>query len=280
MKTPISQHPEAEPFEQLKFGLEFEVPLKADKNELFTGRGKPAESESTGWFCDQDREMDYEYISASPQTYGWEARTTETKSMAQLCHWYNRAYNDIESIGKHGTTIEPCGYHGDGTAGLHVHFSKLTGEEAQMIHDISSEPWMRLLACTSVAAFDHKGNLLPKYHVLRGDDPDVGNPCPQRSVSGPGKRRVIAKRGGAGHYEWRLPEPMLPTSFYLLMDVVSVALNESPTEAERVARRIFDERSDEVTAIKRARKIQDTLGNLPAMKEEQNATTDLLLEVM
>lgn len=277
MRQPLSEHREASPFDRLRYGLEFEVPFKADENRYLTGRGKPATEESTGWFRSGDREMDYEWISASPSTYGWEARTTETKNIYGLCKWYRDAYKDIE---RHGNTIEPVGYHGDGTAGLHVHFSPLSEEQSELIRDVSREPWMRLLACTSVAAFDHHGERLPKYHVLRGEDPDVRSPCPDDDIGGHGKRRVVAKRNGTGHYEWRLPEPMLPISFDRLIEVVSVLLTEGADEAEAFARKIFREHPDKVTAIRRARAIQAECGDLPAMKEEQNATTDLLLEVM
>lgn len=277
MITPTSNHTESGDGERLRFGLEFEVPFVADSNEILTGRGVPSDNENTRWFNKTNAELTHEWISASPSTYGYEVRTTDTFCADVLAGWYYNVYNGINNYRE----IEPCGYHGDGTAGLHLHLSPLADETAQMLYEVSSEPWMRLLACTSVAAFDGGGETLPKYHVLRGQDPDVQNPCPQkRPAAGFGKRRAIADRSGLGHYEWRLPEPMFPESFRLLMEVVTTAIREGRDAAREQAMDVFHNEPERVTAVLRARKIQEKLGNLPAMKEEQNDTTDLLLEVM
>ena len=276
-ETPISDHPEADDGERLRLGLEFEVPFVADGNDVLTGRGVPAENENTRWFTKTNAELTYEKISAFPSTHGYEVRTTDITSADLLRGWYHNVYNTINRRRE----IEPCGYHGDGTAGLHLHLSPLADETAQMLYEVSSEPWMRLLACTSVAAFDSEGEMLPKYHVLRGEDPDVRNPCPQKRPDGGfGKRRAIADRSGLGHYEWRLPEPMFPTSFGVLLDVVMTAISDGRDAAREQAMEVLHNEPKVVTAILRARKIQDKLGDLPAMKDEQNATTDLLLEVM
>lgn len=270
-----NSHPESSQNRLMRFGLEFEVPFMPDDDTHLMSRGKSTDNEETAWF--PDGELDYEWISARPDTYGWECRTDGTMGPRELVDWYTKTYHRIE---RHEGRIEPVGYHDEGTAGLHIHLSEISEEDAKLIRRASTKPWMQLLACSSVAAYDTDGELLPKYHVLRGKDPDVKNPCKDKRVGGPGRGKIIAARRGTGHYEWRLPEPMWPVNFRHLMEVLTRLLESGMDLARSVAHNIIEQRSHHITSVKRARKIQQELGDLPEMKDRRNETTDLLLEVM
>jgi len=271
-----NSHPEASLTKSLRFGAELEIPICDDERYHMMARGRPVPAESAKPDI-HGTEITHEWISASPSTHGWEARTHSTMHAAMLSEWYDKLYQTIE---QEHNRIEPVGFHGRGTAGLHVHLSELSERDANLIREVSREPWMKALACTSIAAYDSDGTLLPKYPVVRGNDTDVKNPCKDQDPCGFGRDKLVAERRERGHYEWRLPEPMLPESFHILLSVLTRTLRDGKAAGQIRAMNILETRPEDVTAIQRARAIQEKHGDLPAAKAERNETMDLILEYM
>jgi len=245
----------------LRLGVELEVP--------FTPKGAPkgvAKGEPSAIGAVEDNELHEPYeggeithelictnyalrsCGADTSEHGLEARTPDGGiNYRAIGDWYEATYREIED--RFGREIEPTGFYGDGTAGLHTHLSPIDERIADELFRFSKEPEAKVFACSSIAAFTSDGEF----------DPDGG-------VKRPGHCEMPATRqdnhdccvnkhrsGGGGHFEWRLPEPMYPDHFRLLVDFIARFVR-NPDEGKRFARDLVAEGDERLTAVRRAKK--------------------------
>lgn len=158
--------------------------------------------------------------------------------------WFSQTLSHAER--EYGCVYEPCGLM-DGrhasTAGLHIHLSPLSREQAEQLYSMSQQPWMQVFVCSSVTE--------ERAPVLRGNsyctmDGDVDNYDRYTAVR--------AVQESQGHYEWRMPEPMGERHFEMVIEFLRRFQN-SPSEAEEYARDIVNSADRNLTAVQRAEEV-------------------------
>jgi len=169
--------------------------------------------------------------------------------------WYGDVISFIEA--EYNDRFEPTGLMSDGsTAGLHIHISEISRDTAQDLADISCEPWAQVLFCSSIAR-NSNGSL--QWPVFRG-----GRYCDLQF--GAGHYHVVNERGG-GHYEWRLPEPVLPEHVGMIMRFLALFVEDRET-AIQYAQEKLDAVDDRITAIRRAEAVGMDLDDRPTVARE------------
>jgi hypothetical protein len=159
--------------------------------------------------------------------------------------WYRETIREIESSG--GVRFNPTsllrwrdnGETCHGTAGLHIHMSSMSEEEARDLYDLSLHPDVQLMACSAVIQ-----DQAPDYNVFRDSW------C--RMQYNAGRDSVVNSRHG-GHYEWRLPEPQTVNHFENLMQFLDTLKSEGKQSALDFAKSVVTD--GETTAIERAKRI-------------------------
>lgn len=267
----------------LLLGVELEVPFKPEGHPKGVAKGEPSEIESL-----EDNELhapqeggeithelictNYSFQSggASCSEYGLEARTPDGGiHYRAIGDWYEATYREIEE--RFGREIEPTGFYGNGTAGLHTHLSPITEEKADDLFEASKEPFMQVFCSASVAAFTSDGNpdadipvTRPAHCQLPEKRKDNHDCCVNKHRS-----------GGDGHYEWRLPEPMYPDHFRLLVEFIARFVRDTD-DGLSFARRLVTEGDERLTAIRRFKKIEP---ELPDTFQARSETAELLRTV-
>jgi hypothetical protein len=255
----------------IKYGVELEIPKAATMENHLRQEGAPLAEGELPAEAPDDTEWTYEWIGGRPKVYGYEARTTTEFTDAYIGAWYSELLAAIYQT--LDTGFEPCGIHGDTTAGLHLHLSPISDDTAELLHDVSQEPWMQVLACSSIAGYDYDGNELHKYPVLRSEDSGKTDYC----RFGQRRNGCIRERSHT-HYEWRLPEPMIAPNFHHLINVVEILVRKGADDARERAEAIFEASPEDITSIRRARMLKNEFDDFPRMKAQRTETTDKLLE--
>jgi hypothetical protein len=174
----------------------------------------------------------------------------------EAADWYEDALYELEKYRPH----EPTGLCSGraSTAGLHIHFSYANHEKAERLAELSRQPFMQVFACTSVANDNHS--------VFRG-----GSYCNIAEFD-EGRYSVVHEvRHDAGHYEWRLPEPMTAENFRLLMSFLEIFSNDMD-EGEEFAREIVNGSPEQLTSVQRA----EALGlKKPTAAKENDTETNV-----
>lgn len=123
--------------------------------------------------------------------------------------WYTETIKTAEADG------HPFAANGRGETsfGLHMHISSLDNDQRDFLYEMACEPWMRLFVCSSMSdssadPWRHGG--VTSRHF--GPGPNGGQNSMLNDYSGRGQAA-----DNSGHYEWRLPEPMLPSNFAMVM---------------------------------------------------------------
>lgn len=163
--------------------------------------------------------------------------------------------------------------------GLHMHLSQLTDEQRDFIADLSTnEVWMRVFVTSSISGTSAD----PWRHGgVAGSEINPHSPT--------GNRRTIQSANVANnlrhyerHYEWRLPEPMMPSQFSMVMHFLRlVSLNEFE-EAEEYARDAVmraDERLTPVMQYEMAKQQNDDFPFNGALDQDRY-TDDFAAEFM
>lgn len=222
-----------------KLGIELEYPLAGDRPMQDRARGsrdlyhavRNDESRDPFYATDtRDSTVGLETVSDVIDL--WDGQEWLERNVALLEHEYNAPYG-------------PCGLHGrGGSAGLHLHLSPLTSEQARALYELSTDPYVRGLVCTSPVA-DHA----PYYQLHR-----------HRYVSFRGfdSGRSCVNHRGRGHYEWRLPEPMLPEHFHNVCRFIELITQDEYDEAQAYAQACVE--AGDTTAMARI----DAIGTPPA----------------
>lgn len=253
--TPI--HDAVSPDRELRLGVEIEIPLRPEEVKPLTAMGVPSDDEkyrSIELGHAEGGEMTYERIGK--HEYGIEARTPPGGvPYYDIPEWYEHSIEEIED--KFGREMEPVGFYGDTTAGLHTHISPLTGFQARKLYELSCEPWMHVFTGSSIASRTPSGENTELFPVFRGGN-RYTKYC-QLSFNQT-YNSVVASCDGAGHYEWRLPEPMHAEQFDLIVEFIARFMNDIDDAAEW-AKSIVHRGDNRLTAVKRAQAIDESVSS-------------------
>lgn len=122
---------------------------------------------------------------------------------------------------------------GDTNFGMHLHLSELLNSQAAALHDMSQEPWMKLFVCTSMRkdSLDswRRGGVNSSSFSTDFGGSKFTSLLPDRSYG-----------SESGHYEWRLPEPMLPDQFGAVLHFLRLLEVEGQDEARSYAKGLVD----------------------------------------
>jgi len=233
----------------LKIGIEVEYPI-CSTGEYLVGRGRgsnPLRRQIEDW---------PHTIGGYPEydgTVGLEV-VSDVLDLADAANWYADVLDHIEHT--YGERYQPVGLmSGGNTAGTHIHISDLTESQAQELYDISQTPWAKVLFCSSIASDDDSAS----WPVFRG-----GQYC--RMGYGSNRYNVVNHRGG-GHYEWRLPEPMIREHMEIVVRFLRL-FEQSPDEAREYAQELLDSGDDRITSIRRAERVGMDIDEMPTVQRE------------
>lgn len=243
----------------LQIGLEVEWPRLGNDDELFVDRGR------------RSRALQSEVPAHLPGmshtrndwdgTVGMEIVTDPPLPLADVENWYRDVLEVVRA--EFDADYQPCGLMNSGsTAGCHVHLSPLSRGQAEALFRMSQTPWMKVLFCSSIARDDNDSVTWP---VFRG-----GQYCAmEMGDHGPGQAhyQCVNYRGG-DHWEWRLPEPMIPENISVLVEFLR-AFEQSPEAAQEYAQRVLDDADDRITSIRRAESIGMDIEDVPSVRREQ-----------
>jgi hypothetical protein len=235
----------------LRIGIEVEYPKQNRSDERYKNRGG-----SSGSIRREIRDGDLPVNARGVHdgTVGLEVINPDPMQLEDATSWY---YDVVESVEAYsGDPMQPTGLMKDGnTAGLHLHISELSSEEAHELYDLSTTPWAKILFCTSIAT-DGDGVSWP---VFRG-----GRYCRMNTSNFSDRYNCVNDRGG-GHYEWRMPEPMDPDHFEIVVRFLSLFKQESELAYE-YAQELLDDADERITAIKRAEAVGMDIDNMPVIE--------------
>jgi len=180
------------------------------------------------------------YIGSDP-TAGIEVRSDQLTA-DQLSQWYRESIVELSKYSPH----EPCGVSANSrasTIGLHLHFSGpgFSEAKARELYQLSSEPWFKLFACSSLARGGQD-----TYQVFRSSY------CGMRYTDEPSNACVNRAERGEDHWEWRMLEPVTPDHFDLVMEFMETLRNDGTDEARAFARSYVNDLDPRLTAVKRA----------------------------
>lgn len=231
----------------LRIGIELEYPGRRDNDELFVSRGRGTSGLSDIPIPRSDANATYD------GTVGLEV-VSDVLDLEDAAFWHADIIDHVEA--EH-VNYQPVGLMSNGnTAGLHLHLSPLTESEARQLYEISQTAWAKVLFCTSIA----NENGEAAWPVFRG-----GRHC--RMNFSDGDRYACVNRRGGSHYEWRLPEPMMPEN----LEVVATFLRlfeQDPDHAIQYAQEILDDGDERITSIQRAEATGMDIDEVPTVRRE------------
>lgn len=173
--------------------------------------------------------------------------------------WYKDAIMHVEE--EWGELFQPTGLMDSGsTAGLHLHLSPLTDQQARDLYEISQTSWAKVMFCSSIAN-DDRGAVWP---VFRG-----GRHCRMEYND---SRYSCVNHRSPDHYEWRLPEPVDPEHLYLIVEFLERFFADTD-DAIQFAQEVLDEGDERITAIKRAEAVGMDIESMPEISRD-TARTD------
>lgn len=241
---PVSDYDVNPSNSELIVGPEIEYPRANSEEELLSHKGR----DSSSLESEVTREGGLETFNTYPEpdpSVGLEVNTDEPLPLGRLQEWYRAVINEVE--GRFGTLFQPSGDIRGNTAGLHIHISPLSEGKARRLYEMSQTEWMQVFMCTSVTEND----VSTSAPVFRG-----GSYCNMDNPpSDPGGHRYdcVNHRGGE-HWEWRLPEPMLPEHTELVSEFLRL-FEQDPDAAATYAKDLLQDGDERITSIRRAEEI-------------------------
>lgn len=188
------------------------------------------------------REMKYD------STVGLEI-TSDALDIEKMKKWYRYVFLHVDHV--HRKQIEPTGRLDNGsTAGLHQHLSPIGKDVAEELYNFSWGNLAKLCFCTSFVLRDLKADL--ELNCFRG-----GNYCDMYFDHGHYSVVNCASRHDSKfdeddeHWEWRLPEPMEPDNYDVMMDFLGLWYARSLGTAEKWLREVFQKRPQMFTSLNR-----------------------------
>lgn len=228
----------------LRIGLEVEYPRCDTDDERLVSRG----SSSNSLQSSHTMPSSIRGRSVYDGTVGLEI-VSDVMELEDAPAWYGSVIEHLED--DYNERFQPTGLMKDGsTAGLHLHLSELSEEKARQLYSISQEPWAKVLFCSSIAS-DEEGLSWP---VFRG-----GRYC--RMGMGTNHYDCVNNRGG-GHWEWRMPEPMVIDHIEVLVRFLRL-FEQDADLAREYAQELLDNGDDRITSIRRAEKVGMDLDGVP-----------------
>lgn len=239
--------------DRFKIGIELEYPVVPSmSDEAYRTYGTNSSHLADEIRADYDHDWPHGGQNGTDISVGVEINSGSTPgahdgiSLGEARDWYSESLDTLAHYGR----FAPVGVMDsrDQTAGLHIHFSHPDEEIesfSQWLYQVSGTDWMKAFACTSIA--DQGGTTT--YPVFRGT-----RHCKMTYDS----RRTSVVRAvsrSAGHFEWRLPEPMNPSNFDLLMEFLERAIADRDAAAQW-AQEIVYQGSTDLTSVVRANATQ------------------------
>jgi hypothetical protein len=243
----------------LTIGIEVEYPGMSRGDEKFVNRG-----ESTNDLSDIPWPGTIGGRAVYDGTVGLEV-VSDRLQLADATNWYKDVIEHVEE--EHNRKHQPVGLmKGSSTAGLHIHLSSLSRSQARELYEISQTPWAKVLFCSSIA-MDNESATWP---VFRG-----GSYC-RMNFDSSGRYDCINSRGN-GHYEWRMPEPMIGDHMEILVKFLRL-FEESPDMAREYAQEVLDDGDDRITAIRRAEAVGMDIDGVPTVERDPYPETEDFFE--
>lgn len=166
--------------------------------------------------------------------------------------WYE---GSIEEAENDGHPFAASGF-GETVFGLHQHVSELSQNARERIAEACSNEWALVFWCSSVS----EDSLDPWRHG--------GIYSPSEPWSGP-------RHPGNRHWEFRLPEPVLPEHFSLMMDFWRKVGAEGVEAATDFARDLVYDKDERLTAIQQYHQLEDEYEDWPRNSAlEEGSGTD------
>lgn len=225
-------------------GVELEYPVAEDPSTGSASRSRGLRdhfqsSSRPGWLSDFEGDSGYmgsDHTGAEITSGILNLHTTEPEV------WYQESINVSE---EYGAPFGATG-RGDTNFGLHMHVSDISDAQVEEIADACSNEWARVFFCTSI-------------------DEQSADPWRHGGVHNPGNPFRGPRRDDNTdqHYEFRLPEPMLPEHFQLVMNFWRLVEDESAEAAIDYARELVHDRDERLTAIQQYQSLRDRLEDWP-----------------
>jgi hypothetical protein len=230
----------------LTIGIEVEYPGMNPGDEKFMHRGR-----STNDLSDIHWPSSIGGRAVYDGTVGLEV-VSDQLQLEDAANWYKDVIEYVEE--EHNTRHQPVGLMSNNTAGLHIHLSSLSSSQAQELYRISETPWAKVLFCSSIAMEDDSAT----WPVFRG-----GSYCRMNYDSG-SRYDCVNGRGG-GHYEWRMPEPMVGEHMEILVKFLRL-FEQSPDAAREYAQEVLDDADDRITSVRRAEAVGMDIDSVPTVE--------------
>ena len=241
---PISDYDVNPENSELMVGPEIEYPRAESPDELLSEKGRSSSSLESEVQHEGGLETFNTYSECDPSV-GLEVNAGSPMSLDQLYSWYNNVINEVES--RFETLFQPTGDIRGNTAGLHIHISSLSEREARRLYGMSQAEWAQVFFCSSVTSND----VSTSAPVFRGGSYcNLDNPPSQPG----GHRYDCVNHRGDGHWEWRLPEPMLPEHTELVAEFLRL-FEQNPDAAATYAKELLENGDERITSIRRAEEI-------------------------
>lgn len=181
-------------------------------------------------------QMDRDHVGAEITSAQLDLHTTQPEA------WFVGSIQRAEDM---GYSYAASGS-GDTCFGMHLHLSEVPQRKAEGLLEISRQPWFRTFICSSVG-------------------PDSADPWRHGGVNTSGlsgernfdRQRVVNNRRGEGHYEWRLPEPVMPDHFEMVMHFLRLLETDGVAEARQYARGRVDAADERLTAVQQYQMYRD-----------------------
>lgn len=254
----------------LRIGVEIEYPRAPDFDQKMTSFGM-----WSGRLRDRVRDEGLpSTIGGRPVhdgTVGLEVLSPDTSPMGGMAlgdapKWYADVIEYIED--EYNEPFAPTGIMNDSTAGLHLHLSPLTRDQAEALYEISTTTWGKAMFCSSVASDEHNDD----WRVFRGRE-YCSFPGSVIDHEGGRNHYACVNYRGSDHYEWRMPEPVDPAHFELIVKFLRL-FEQDTEEAIQYAQETLDAGDDRVTAIRRAEAVGMDIEDRPSVRREPAGGTD------
>jgi len=241
----------------LQMGIEVEYPKVLQNHEKLVHRG--------GSTVDEQRSLSSRDIPVPggnhyDATVGLEI-VSDPLDLKDAVSWYHDAVELTEQ--ELNLPYQPTGLmDGGNTAGTHIHISPLDQEQAERLAELSREPWMQVLFCSSIAK--DSGDDAVTWPVFRG-----GTYCQMgyADTNSHDDHYMCVNRCGVDHYEWRLPEPMLVGNMEILARFLALFDYDEEVAIEYAQERL-DDADERITSIARAEALGMDLNEIPEVRRE------------
>lgn len=202
-----------------------------------------------GWLLNIDGVPDTQsagrdHVGAEIRSPVFDLHTTQPEA------WFEGSINHGEDL---GYPFAARGY-GDTVFGLHMHLSQLDESQVEFIDELCREPWMIGFVCASVS----EESAVPwRFGGVGSQSLD-----PSRSIASRTSIREVhsgkhAERHETGRFEWRLPEPMMPEHFGMVMHFLRLVSLREFDEAREYAQSAVEEKDDRLTFVQQWRQLEN-----------------------